>query len=127
MSPPDVEDFRYLYEREWRLVEGLVLSGKNACRMLSEDEKSELCAMNCGWKERPIVTDINIQVRHSVGRTIDSFRFFNGVASSDPVSRKIEVIMTPDEASAATTRKFVEYHSSAFRGGGPEIQIFPDQ
>lgn len=127
MSPPDIEDFRYLYEREWRIVEGLVFSGKNPCRMLTDLEKSELCSMNSGWKDVPTVTDINIQVRQRVGPIIDSFRFFNGSPGSDPVSHKIDVVMTPDASSAALVRKFVDSNPHAFKAGGPEIQIFPDQ
>jgi Putative abortive phage resistance protein AbiGi, antitoxin len=127
VSPPETEDFRYLYEREWRIVEGIVISGNNPCRELTAGEKSELCAMNSKWTEKPIITDINVQVRHRIERVIDSFRFFNGTSPTDTVSRSIQVVMTPDETSAAVVREFADQHSSAFKSGGPEIRLFPHQ
>ncbi len=125
MSPQDSEDFRYLYEREWRIVEGLRVRGKDPCRVLTEAEKSELCSLNPAWEKHPIINDINIQVRYSSAPIIDSFRFFAGLSDTENVSQKIDVILVPNDTEQAFAQAMISENSHAFKIGGPEVIVFP--
>lgn len=123
MSPPSAEDFRYLYEREWRIVEGIQIKGKDSCRPLTDDEKRELVAINPTWKNAPTTNDINIQVRYPSVPLIDSFRMFGGI--SDRVSQKIDVVLVPDLNEKQFVDDLVSKDPNAFRSGGPEVFVFP--
>ena len=125
MSPQDSEDFRYLYEREWRIVEGLRVLGKDPCRVLTDTEKSELCSLNPTWKQHPIVNDINIQVRYPSAPIIDSFRFFAGLSETEKVSQKIDVILVPNDTEKAFAERMISEDPHAFKIGGPEVRVFP--
>jgi Putative abortive phage resistance protein AbiGi, antitoxin len=126
MSPPDDEDFRYLYEREWRIVEGLAISGKDPCRILRDNEKMELCSQNKNWKNPPSVNDINIQVRHPTAPIIDSFRIFNGALMNERISQKIVMVLVPTEDEKRFVEKLIGKSPKAFKAGGPEVRVFPD-
>jgi hypothetical protein len=125
MSPPEAEDFRYLYEREWRIVEGLVISGNNPCRVLSDNEKRELCSQNNNCKNPPSVNDINIHARHPTAPIIDSFRIFNGALLNERVSQKIVAVLVPTEHERAFVQKPIEKSPKAFKEGEPEVLVFP--
>jgi abortive phage resistance protein AbiGi (putative antitoxin) len=125
MSPRDVEDFRYLYEREWRIVAGMEFGGREACRMLTEKEKSELGGVRPLWLNEVRSIDINVQVRYPKVRTIDHFRFFNGIEDIS-VSQKIEEILVPDMAAKRYVSAFIKKHQSAFRPSGPKVRLFPN-
>jgi hypothetical protein len=125
MSPQDSEDFRYLYEREWRIVELLQIRGKNPCRVLTDMEKRELCLLNPNWKKHPVVNDINIQVRYPSAPMIDSFRFFDGLPGAEKVSRKIDAIVVPNDAEKTFAEKMISENPRSFKAGGPGVRIFP--
>jgi Putative abortive phage resistance protein AbiGi, antitoxin len=125
MSPPDVEDFRYLYEREWRIVDGIQILGKNPCRLLTDAEEADLCAMNPNWKNPPMVSDINIQARYSSMPLIDSFRIFEGTSETERISHKIEMVLVPEEFEKRFVEDMVSREPASFRIGGPEILLFP--
>jgi len=123
LSPRDVEDFRYLYEREWRIVDGLSRTGKPVCRPLTDPEKVTLCNMRNAWAEKIKSDDINVQLRHGDTRLIDHFRYFNGV--DRPVSQMIEVILVPDQPARRHVQNYIDAHRDAFRPNGPRILLFP--
>jgi hypothetical protein len=124
MSPPDAEDFRYLYEREWRIVEGLAILGNNPCRVLSDNEKRELCSQNKNWKKPPSVNDINILARHPKAPMIDSFRIFNGALPNERVSQKIVTVLVPTEDERAFVQKLIEKTRKHSRRVGLRFSCF---
>jgi hypothetical protein len=125
MSPQDNEDFRYLYEREWRIVEFLQIRGKDPCRVLTDVEKHELCLLNPDWKKHPTVSDINIRVRYPSAPIIDSFRFFDGLPDAGKVSMKIDTILVPNDAEKAFAKEMIYKIPRSFKAGGPEVLVFP--
>ncbi len=125
MSPPDAEDYRYLHEREWRIVDGLAISGKDPCRVLNDNEKRELCSQHKHWKTPPAVNDINIQVRHPSAPIIDSFRMFNGALLNERISQKIEMVLVPTEDERRFVQDLIGKSPKAFKAGGPEVRVFP--
>lgn len=125
MSPQDKEDFRYLYEREWRIVEGIQFSGKDPCRSLTDAEKSELCSLNPDWAKCLSTNDINIEVRYQKEPIINSFRFFGRLADRERVSRKIEIVAVPDENEKRWVEGVISENKRLFKAGRPEIKVFP--
>ncbi len=125
MSPPDAEDFRYLYEREWRIVEGLLISGKDSCRILSDNEKRELCSQNKHWKQPASVNDINIQVRYPTAPIVDSFRIFNGALPNERISQNIVMVLVPTEDEKNFVQNLIRKTPRAFKVDGPEVRVFP--
>ncbi|MCW3110091.1 MAG: hypothetical protein JWQ09_4597 [Segetibacter sp.] len=125
MSSGNEEDYRYLYEREWRIVSGMNLGGgKNLYKNLSHSEKAELIALVPDWG-RPIQTnDPQISKLLSNELLIDTFCFFNGI--NEPVSKKIEVIFVPNEKFKIRVVSFIENNKKSFMDGGPLVQIFKD-
>jgi hypothetical protein len=116
MSPTDIEDYRYLNEREWRVVAGAGFQGSEVCRVLTDQEKSELGTLRPAWLEELRSTDINIQIRYPSARIIDHFRFFNGI-SGKTVSQMIDVILVPDWRAKREVGKYIKQHPSAFKQG----------
>jgi hypothetical protein len=123
LSPRDVEDFRYLYEREWRIVDGIAFRGKNVFHSLTEAEKLELCNVRGAWGEKIKSEDINVQLRYGDTRLVDHFRYFNGL--DHPVSRMIELILVPDSAAKHYVKNYVDARRAIFGADGPRIQLFP--
>jgi hypothetical protein len=123
LSPRDVQDFRYLYEREWRIVDGLGFRDKPVCRPLTDPEKLRLCNVRNAWAEKIKSDDINVQLRYGDTRLIDHFRYFNWV--DRPVSQMIEVILVPDQAAKRHVQSYIDAHRDTFRPDGPRVQLFP--
>jgi hypothetical protein len=123
LSPSDVEDFRYLYEREWRIVDGVGLPGKVIFSALTDAEKSALCKVRNAWGEKIKSEDINVQLRAGDTRLVDHFRYFNGIDL--PVSRLIEVVLVPDRAAKRGIETYIAANRARFRQGGPKVELFP--
>jgi hypothetical protein len=123
MSPIDTEDYRYLGEREWRIVAGARLGGE-VCRMLTDDEKMELGQIQPRWLEELKSSDINVQVRYQPSRIIDHFRFFNGIRSA-PISKMIDTVLVPDNSAKRWVQKYVKENTLLFTPGRPRIRLFP--
>jgi abortive phage resistance protein AbiGi (putative antitoxin) len=127
MSPSDSEDFRYLYEREWRIVEGFQIQGKDPFRLLTDVEKTELCSANPNWAKPAAVSDINVQMRYPSAPIVDSFRYFNGWPSeNERVSHKIDVVLVPNDDEKAVVQRLISEASQLFKAQGPEVMVFPD-
>ena len=122
MSSQSADDYRYLYEREWRIVAGAERNGKSSCRVLNQEEKNRLRRMHPRWADR-------LEPRPSIGpatervRMLDAFRFFNGL-DGQTVSQAIEVILVPNEALKTQVKEYVEIYPRKFCDSGPEIRIF---
>jgi hypothetical protein len=123
LSPRDVEDFRHLYEREWRIVDGLSLRGGAVFHSLTDAEKLELCNIRNAWGEKIKSEDINVQLRYGDTRLVDHFRYFNGV--DQPVAQMIEAILVPDQAAKRHVQNYIDAHRAIFRPDGPRVQLFP--
>ena len=123
LSPADVEDFRYLYEREWRIVDGIQLKATEVFRTLTDAEKAALCYLRPSWGEKVRSDDINVQLRYGETRAVDHFRYFNGI--DEPVSAKIEVILVPDLKAKRDVQTYLSAHRKAFGGNMPRIELFP--
>ena len=94
------------------------------CRVFTDPEKSEFGTLRPAWLEEIRSTDINVQVRYPSTRVIDHFRFFNGV-SGETVSQMIDVILVPDRRAKQKIGKYIKEHPSAFKSGGPRVQLYP--
>jgi hypothetical protein len=125
LSPRDVEDYRYLYEREWRIVDGIGFKGVPVCRQLTAAEVSELCAAKPDWSEPLKSADINVQVRFPNSKIIDLFRFFNGLPSAT-VAQMVDTILVPDGSAKAYVKRYIERNRSQFGAKPPRVRIFPN-
>jgi hypothetical protein len=123
LSPRDNEDFRYLYEREWRIVDGISFKDETVFRPPTDAEKLALCNVQNAWREKITSDDINVQLRYGDTRLIDHFRYFKGF--DRPVSQMIEVILVPDQAAKRHVQNFINAHRAIFRPSGPRVQLFP--
>lgn len=124
MSPTEIEDYRNLNEREWRIVAGASLRGEEVCRPLTDGEKMEFGRLRPEWLEELKTSDINVQVRYPSSPIIDHFRFFNGLTATS-VSQMIDTILVPDIAAKRWIKNYVAKHPSVFRPGGPRVRLFP--
>jgi hypothetical protein len=124
MSPTEVEDYRHLNEREWRIVGGASFRGDEVCRPLTDSEKAEFGQIRSEWLRELETSDINVRVRYPSSRIIDHFRFFNGLKGT-PVSQLIDTILVPDMAAKRWIKTYLAKHPTAFRPGGPRVRLFP--
>jgi hypothetical protein len=124
LSPRDIEDYRYLYEREWRIVDGAQYKGKSVCRPLTDTEVTQLAIGRPAWLEKLVSSDINVTIRYPNSRIIDHFRFFNGIGA-DTVAQRIDTILVPDRAAKRYVKTFIKRNRAAFKDGGPRIRLFP--
>lgn len=124
MSPSETEDYRYLNEREWRIVAGANFRGEEVCKPLTDDEKMEFGQVRSEWLNELSTSDINVKVRYPTSRIIDHFRLFNGLKTQS-VSQMIDMILVPDMAAKSWMKTYIAKHPSAFRPGGPRVRLFP--
>jgi hypothetical protein len=128
MSPQTSEDHSYLFEREWRIVEGFGLAGQPpAFRELTQDEKRVLCLGNPRWEARRESQDVNITARYSAAPVIESFLYFNGLPGQPSVAQLIETFLVPDEAEAQWVSNFVAENKTLFGERKPTISLFPTE
>jgi hypothetical protein len=126
MSPRTSEDHSYLFEREWRIVEGFGLAGQPpAFRELTEDEKQVLRSKNSRWGARRESQDVNITARYGAAPVIDSFRYFNGLSGKPSVAELIDTFLVPDEAEAQWASNFIAENKVLFGDVAPTITLFP--
>ena len=123
LSPSNTEDFRYLYEREWRIVDGLAFQGNVIFSSLPDAEKAALCNARNAWGEKIRSDDINVQLRTGDTRLVDHFRYFNGI--DRPVSQLIEVVLVPDRPAKRRIEAYIAANRGRFRQGGPQVELFP--
>jgi hypothetical protein len=126
MSPSDVEDHRYLHEREWRLVSGFSLTGVGTpCRALDKEMKDRLCAARPAWSERRKSVDPNIAARFPDVPVIDTFEIFNGIPGQKSVGQSIAAILVPDAGQKAWAEEFIKANPALFGEDHPETVVFP--
>ena len=78
MSPSNEENYKYLHEREWRIIAGFELPGQpSPFRVPTPAEKDLLCELKPAWRDRRKSIDPNIsEPLLVICQVIDSFRFF---------------------------------------------------
>jgi hypothetical protein len=127
MSPSSSEDYSYLQEREWRLVNALEIAGRpSSFRVLNQEEKELLCAQRPIWRESRRSEDINIIARFGTAPVIDSFRYFNGISGKATVAQNIDTIIVPDQTEKEWGEEFVSTNPHLFCGNRPKVVIFPE-
>jgi hypothetical protein len=122
MSSQETNDYRYLYEREWRIVDGAMKEGVDSTRELSNDEYRELAAMRPRWT-RPLEMSELLSRKYPHTSILQFFRFFNGLPGKT-VSQAIEVVLVPSDAVKARVAAYVVDHPDSFQPGGPAIRVF---
>jgi hypothetical protein len=122
MSSQEENDYQYLYEREWRIVDGAVKDEVDLTRRLSNDEYREL-AEKCERWTRPLEMSEHLSQKYPHTTILDFFRFFNGLPGRT-VSQAIEVILVPSDAIKARVASYITDQTANFRPGGPAIRVF---
>jgi hypothetical protein len=122
MSSQETNDYQYLYEREWRIVDGAMKQGFDPTRVLSDDEYREL-ASKCERWTKPLKMNERLSRKYPHTSMLQFFRFFDGLPGKT-VSQAIEVILVPSDALRGRVAAYIANHSDSFRPGGPAIRIF---
>jgi hypothetical protein len=123
MSSQDANDYRYLYEREWRIVDGaLRQGGADVTRELSDDESRELGSACARWNQ-PLNMSAELSRQYPHKKMLQLFRFFNGL-SDKTVSQAIDVILVPNAAIRDRVSAYIAAHPEAFCPGGPAVRAF---
>jgi hypothetical protein len=123
MSSQIANDYRYLYEREWRIVDGAYMrGGKDPTRELSTEEYRELGAKCVRWT-KPLVMSEVLSRKYPHTSMLQFFRFFDGLPGKT-VSQAIEVILVPNDATKGKVESYIANHSESFRPAGPEVRVF---
>jgi hypothetical protein len=122
MSSEDENDYRYLYEREWRIVDGAMKQGKDFTRELSDDECREL-AEKCERWAKPLKMSEALARKYPHTSMLQFFRFFNGLPEKT-VSQAVEIILVPSDATKTRVSAYIADHPDNFCPGGPAIRVF---
>jgi hypothetical protein len=122
MSYQAENNYQYLYEREWRIVDGAVISGIEITRELSDDEFKELAAKRPRWT-KPIDAGDGIMRQYPHKHMLQLFRFFNGLPGAT-VSQAIDVVLTPNDTLKQRVCKYIEANASRFRNPPPNVRVF---
>lgn len=123
MSSPDVDDFRYLYEREWRIVAGARLPAQDPYRPLTQDEIVEFGCKCPRWKN-PLTTDAALLAKYPHNSALERFLFFNGL-NGISVSKQIDTILVPDNEMQNRVTEHIRQNADKFRSDGPMIRVLP--
>jgi Putative abortive phage resistance protein AbiGi, antitoxin len=119
-SGPD--DYQFLYEREWRIVDGAVRDGVDLTRELTDDEVKELAKKCKRWmKPLDVKTDTKFVPAHQ--HMLQFFRFFNGLAGMT-VAQAITSILVPNADLGARVERYLEEHPERFGNPTPIVKIF---
>jgi len=114
-------DYRYLYEREWRIVDGGITNGIDSTRELTDDEIREL-AKKCERWTRPLKISPSIAAMYPHEHAVQFFRFFDGI-SGRTVSQSIEVILVPNGNLKARVLGYLEKYPDRFSTPKPVVKI----
>lgn len=126
MSPISDEDYRYLYEREWRLVAGFQLKGYSPpCVPLTPSQKEALCLHRPEWTQKRTSSDANIAARFPDTPVVDSFEYFNGIPGLQTVAQSIHSVLVPTPEEAVWLSDFLSKNAAMFGASLPEIIVFP--
>lgn len=124
MSTKAGDDQSFLYEKEWRIVQGLHYGpGEELFKKLTEEEKRDLIRMVPSWSE-PYKTGMpSIDNKLSISPMIDDFYWFNGIPTQNTVATEIVEIIVPSLQLKKAVADYIGKHKSHFRDNNPTIKI----
>jgi hypothetical protein len=125
MSYHQENNYQYLYEREWRIVDGAVLSGIDITRELCDDEFKEFSAKCPRWT-KPIEAGDNIMRLYPHKHMLQLFRFFNGLPGK-AVSQAIDVVLAPNDKLKRRVFEYIDAHADRFCDPGPIVRVFGEK
>jgi Putative abortive phage resistance protein AbiGi, antitoxin len=125
MSSQEKNDYQSLYEREWRIVDGVTKEGVEFTRGLSDDEYREL-GKRCKRWTKPFEMSERLARKYPHTSMLQFFRFFDGLPGKT-ISQAIEVILVPSESTKQRVTAYIAGHLNKFRQGGPAIRVFGQQ
>jgi Putative abortive phage resistance protein AbiGi, antitoxin len=121
MSHNKMNDYRYMYEREWRIVGGLVINGQKIARKLTPDEKTELCEKQSRWRQPlEVVGTPFFHKEHTA--MIDLFLLFNGIGELT-VAKTIEHIVVPSLQMQDSVNRYMIEHAHMFADVPPTLSL----
>jgi hypothetical protein len=121
MSHKDINDYRYLYEREWRVVAGISVNDQLLARALTLEEKTELGARRPRWCQPLEVHDRPCYFKDHVAM-IDLFRLFNGVGQRT-VAQCITQILVPHIDVMKRVVDYIVEHRAQFGAVTPRVRL----
>jgi hypothetical protein len=119
MSHSDVNDYSYLYEREWRIVAGVAIQGQTLTRELTPEEKTELTGKRPRWQQ-PVTFGIKPLYHREHTGMIDLFKMFNGVGGVE-VAKEITDILVPHFSMVERVEQYIQGHRDLFADVAPSV------
>jgi hypothetical protein len=123
MSHNDVNDYSYLYEREWRIVTGVSLNGRSLARELTPYEKTESCGRQARWGQ-PLELGCRPLYHRDHAAMIDLFTMFNGLGECT-VSKGITDILVPSDSMMALVQNYMAAYPQRFANPVPSVNVLP--
>jgi hypothetical protein len=127
MSPRNSpeKEFEYLYEREWRIVDGLKIREKDVCQRLSPPLRSALLKVRPEWGGPVKSKGDTFKSPYFSQPMIDHFRLFNGLDSiNDTVAKAIVDILVPTAQAKREIEIYISANSDRFANPPPIVRIF---
>jgi hypothetical protein len=126
MSPRRRDDQSFLYEREWRLVQGLHYgSGTSLYRRLTASEKAGLLQAVPVWGMPCVTGSARIDAILPKNPVVDDFYFFNGIPDKDTVATMIDEIILPSRSLERRVRRYLVENRSLFGARLPVVLVRP--
>jgi hypothetical protein len=127
MSPRNApsEEFQYLYEREWRIVDGLKINGADVCKPLPAPLRDALLRTRPEWAQPIKCGTEGYRSQYFTQPMIDHFRLFDGSgAPDDTVAKKIANVLVPSGSAKREIEKYILANSERFSNPPPSVEIF---
>jgi hypothetical protein len=122
MSSTHANNYEYLYEREWRIVHGAMMSGVDITLELSDDEITELAAKCARWLKPLDASEATLR-QYPHKHMLQLFRFFNGLPGKT-VSQAIDVVLVPSAAIKRRVCEYINTQPERFCSPSPLVRIF---
>lgn len=124
MSTKTEDDQFFLYEKEWRLVNGFHYGpGKSLFRKLTPKEKEALIYDVPSWAQ-PYQTGIpKIDKSLPNHPIIDDFFWFNGIPELNTVAEAIKQIIVPTKSLFQRVNDYLQSHKNRFGKDLPTVEL----
>jgi hypothetical protein len=122
MSSRQENDYQYLYEREWRIVDGAVMHDVDVTRELSSEEYQEF-ATKCNRWTMPLSVGEHIMCKYPHRRMLQLFRIFNGLPGKT-VSQAIDLVLVPSDAFKRRVLEYMNIYPERFCSPLPAVRVF---
>lgn len=127
MSPRNAteQEFQYLYEREWRIVDGPKVNGMDVCKPLPKHLRDTLLQARPEWAQPIKCGTANFKSQYFTQPVVDHFRLFNGSGSpDDTVAKKIVSVLVPSASAKHEIETYIVAHLDKFSAPPPRVEIF---